>query len=626
MRRGSLMRPLAALALPFALALSGAAQVVPSGGAPQGPRTGLIVGQVIDGTTGQPIPEAIVNMTTPGLPPDAPTMTQGRVMADDKGRFFFADLPAGEFWLYAAKDGYVSGAYGQRRVGQRGETVPLRTGERRTDIVLRVWKYAVIGGTVVDEAGEPVVGVAVRALVRDIVAGRAQFGTQSHLVPSGVTDDRGVFRLPGVQPGAYAVVVPSTQATVPVSVMQTWDAATMRTELFWAGVFEASPLGHPRTQQVGDLALMTLNSVLIPPPASAGHMTVYRSTYYPSTLTAAEATLITVGAGDERTDLAIALQPSPAVRVSGRLVTPNGSAPPPFAVKLVGQATADVVMPPRSSGTAEVGLDAATGVSDANGRFTLLGVPPGEYVLTHADPFLSRAAQQGRQPYWVSQRITVGDEDLQDLVVPLKHALRVEGRIELRGAAGPPPPQTLMFERPFGEPDQFAISGRDGVFATVAAGGRYIVRAVEAGGWFVDAITLDGRNITDRPFDLQADATSIVVTYTDRGSRLSGTVKDARGAASAAAVVLAFHTDPQRWAGFGRSPRVPRSVTASPAGSYTIEHLPPGDYFVVAIDEDDSEGWRDPKTLQVLANRAERITVAAGDPSRTLDLTVRPVR
>ena len=44
------------------------------------------------------------------------------------------------------------------------------------------------------------------------------------------------------------------------------------------------------------------------------------------------------------------------------------------------------------------------------------------------------------------------------------------------------------------------------------------------------SVTLGGKDITDRAFDLQADATSLVVTYTDRPSKVSGTVTDERGA------------------------------------------------------------------------------------------------
>lgn len=626
------LRPhrIAPVAVVLALAIPAAAQVIPTTGAPQGPRTGMVVGQVVD-ASGAPVPEAVVLLTMPKYFLELPTTPKGRVMADAEGRFFFTDLPAGEYYMQATKPGHAPGAYGQRRVSGQSQLLSLGEGERRTDVKLMVWKYAVIAGTVVDEAGEPVVGVSVRALVRDVVAGRTQFGTESYLVPTTMTDDRGMFRLAQVQPGTYAIAAPSMHTTMPVSVMNTWDAATLRTELFWAGVYEVSPLGQPRTQQMGDVALMTLNTVLIPPPPSAaGRMSVYRTTYFPSATTVGEATPITVGAGEERTDLALALRPSPAVRVSGRLVTPDGSTPPPTAIRLAGEAMSDVLTRSLPSGPAEVGFETATGMSDAGGRFTLLGVPPGEYVLTQADAFLSRAAREGRPAYWVSQRITVGAEDLLDLVVDLRTALRVEGRIALRGAAGPQPAQPaiagLTFETPFGEPGQFAVSARNGEFATVAAGGRYIARPYEIGGWFVRSVTLDGKDITDRTFDLQSNTTSIVVTYTDQPSKVSGTVKDARGAASPNAVVLAFPVDPQRWVGYGKSPRNVRSVSMSTSGVYTFEHLPPGDYYVIAIDAAQADGWRDPKMLQILASRAEKLTVAAGDAARTLDLSLKAIR
>ena len=156
-------------------AVTATPQIRTSTAAPEGPRTGMILGQVVD-SAGSPVPEAIVQLTMPAFAFDLPSTPKGRVMADGDGRFFFMDLPAGEYFLSASKEGYAAGSYNQRRPSGPSGRVPLREGEKRTDITLRVWKYAVIAGTVVDEAGEPAVGIAVRALVRDIVAGRAQFG------------------------------------------------------------------------------------------------------------------------------------------------------------------------------------------------------------------------------------------------------------------------------------------------------------------------------------------------------------------------------------------------------------------------------------------------------------------
>jgi hypothetical protein len=381
---------------------------------------------------------------------------------------------------------------------------------------------------------------------------------------------------------------------------------------------------------------MTLNSVLVPPqPGSDGRMSMYRTTFYPSATSATAGTAVTVAAGEERTDLSITLRPVPAARVSGRLVTPDGTAPPPMAIKLAGEAMTDVVTRSLPSSMAEVGFETATAVSDASGRFTLLGVPPGEYDLKHADELLVRSAEGGRTAYWVNQHITVPAGDLRDLVVNLRPALRIAGRVQFSAGVTPPttlPPNlgSLTLENPSAEGTQVFASAREaggtGGFSAIGPGGRYIARAVETSGWFVESITLDGKDITERPFDLQTDATTFVVTYTNRASKVTGVVKDSRGAVAADAMVIAFPTDQQRWKDYGKSPRFLRSVTMSMKGSYTFDHLPPGDYYVIAIEAIDGEGWRDPKVLQALANRAERLTVAAGQPSQTLDLTMRSVR
>src|SRR5204863_3700861 len=132
-----------------------------------------------------------------------PTTPKGRVMTDDEGGFFFADLPPGEYFVEATKNGYAPGTYGLRRAWGLSQLVSLGEGERLSDIKLRMWKYGVIAGTVMDEAGEPVVGVAVRALIKDVVAGRTRYGNLEvipELVPSATTDDRGMFRLSQLMP------------------------------------------------------------------------------------------------------------------------------------------------------------------------------------------------------------------------------------------------------------------------------------------------------------------------------------------------------------------------------------------------------------------------------------------
>jgi protocatechuate 3,4-dioxygenase beta subunit len=182
----------------------------------------MIVGQVVDAATGDPVGEAIVRLTMPKYV-ENPTTPNGHVMTDGEGRFFFTDLPPGEYFLQATKDGYAPGMYGQRRAWGQNVLLSLADGERLTDVALKVWKHGVIAGTVVDEAGEPVIGVAVRAAIKDVFAGRPRYGNMqvaSELVATATTDDRGMFRLSQLMPGTYVVLVPSTQTTVPAAFLE----------------------------------------------------------------------------------------------------------------------------------------------------------------------------------------------------------------------------------------------------------------------------------------------------------------------------------------------------------------------------------------------------------------------
>jgi hypothetical protein len=382
---------------------------------------------------------------------------------------------------------------------------------------------------------------------------------------------------------------------------------------------------------MGEVAMVTLSSVLTPPPpTSSGRVQVYRATYYPSATSAAAAAQVTVGPAEERTDLTIAMRPVTAVRVSGRLVAPDGSAPPPMALRLSGEAATDLALESRASSTTESGFDAATGMSDATGRFTFIGVPPGTYQLTQSNPFLDGRVKQDLDVFWVSQRVTVGDADVVDLAVEARRPLRIDARVEFLGASGPQPRPVdflnlgVTLERPFAGPGQFAVFSREGLtFTAFAEGGQYSLVPTERPGWVLRSMTADGKDITDRVLDLRAD-TMLVMTFTDRPSKVTGMVRDARGEASATATVLAFPADQKRWVGSGRSSRTIRSVTTTRTGTYTFAHLPPGEYNVIAVDDPDPE-WSDAKRLETLAAQATKLTVVDGQAA-SLDLTLKVIR
>ncbi len=190
--------------------------------------TGLVVGQVIDAGSMKPIAAATVLISggsaTTGvtLPtgefvvqsdPSAGAPAPRQVIADGAGRFMFRELGSGAYTLRASSPGYSPGVFGQNRPG--GATQPLvleREDERRGGLVIKMWRNGVLSGRVVDELGEPLIGMQVRILRRTIANGRLRL-LQSN---TATTDDRGVYRV-AVAPADYVLGVVSVATTLPAS-------------------------------------------------------------------------------------------------------------------------------------------------------------------------------------------------------------------------------------------------------------------------------------------------------------------------------------------------------------------------------------------------------------------------
>ena len=152
--------------------------------------TGRIAGQVRDDAGKQGLAGAS-SRSQPA--PRSPL----RLLTDSDGRFAFDDLPPGEFNVTATLSGYATGAHGRQRPSGVSVPIALADGQRVADLVIPLWPHAALAGTVVDDAGEPVIGVAVHAYRRSIAGGRWQFS----LAASDTTDDRGEFRIGSLEPG-----------------------------------------------------------------------------------------------------------------------------------------------------------------------------------------------------------------------------------------------------------------------------------------------------------------------------------------------------------------------------------------------------------------------------------------
>ena len=648
--------------------------------APPAAATGLVLGRVIDAATGQPLSGAAVTIAPapaaqgsgqPGAPPRArPGDITGpaRVMTDAEGRFVFYGLPAGAFSITATRSGYMSGAFGQRIPSALPGAVPrpapllLAAGARRSDVTVALWKYGVISGRVVDEQGEPMIGVQVRVLRRTIVAGRVQL-SQTGNMPA--TDDRGVYRIPTLQPGDYVAAVVTTQATMPASIFDSYAAAVragdnldFTRELSAGGasiVRDGLRVGSFLVGAGSSAPGATLGSVRMPAvlPAAGGRLLVYPTVYYPAVSTPAEAAVIPVGPGEERGGIDFQLRPVPASSVSGSLTGPAGPVSH-TALELLAEGT-DLL-------SREDSYETATTITDAAGAFTFLGVPPGRYRLrTLRAPERPRTQSLGaatiiqtgsttissgigggpplpipdEPTWWASMPVTVGGSDVTGLAVTLRSGARIRGRVQFDGTAKPPADDQLerisvSIESADGRTSSGPIHTRT---ARVDADGRltsyqlppgaYILRAgAPPSGWTFASATLDGRDVSVAPLELADADVDVLIRFTDRPSVLSGTIAADATSSDEDVLVVVFPVDARRWTSYGRLPRQLQSSGRKGGDAFTFTGLPDGEYHVAALRQDADREWQDPALLKKLAPLAARVRIMEG---QTASVTVKLV-
>ena len=618
--------------------------------AAEAPTTAMIVGRVIDAATGAPLAGATVSML--GARMQAP-----RLLTDPQGRFVYRNLPAASYSINVTKPGYLSGAYGRRRNDGPSGQVELAAGERAVDVTILMWRPGVITGTIVDEAGEPMVGVSVRALRRTVAAGRPVLRSAGSTTS---TDDRGVYRFSDLEPGEYLIAIPAATGSAPTSLVDAYRAGgstddPARRELnsayFATGVSSATGANATR---VGD-RVVSLPRGLAPPTGDGLPSIVYPTTYYPGAPAAREATLLTLRSGEEKTGVDISMRPVPAVKVSGVVVRPDGPAAH-YAVEL--EAADHSVV---SFGSDNLAPVTAT---DPGGAFLFPSVPAGNYTLrvtrmpaSLAERNTTTTVLQGgggavstvisssgssttaplptEPSWWATLPLQVGRRDITGLQVPLQEGARFSGRVEFDGTRARPEEDQLRRANIMIVPaDGTTISGNrpayveaDGRFTTIGVpGGRYTLRVASIlSGWTFKSAMYQGRDIADRPLDVSSsDVQGIVVTFTDRPPSLTGTVRGPSRPDPEASVVV-FPTDPTLW-GVSASARRTRITRVAKDGAFTVTGLPPGAYYVLAIPGELAADVNDPRFLEACSREATQVDLDDGSRKAQDLRTISPRR
>ncbi len=229
----------------------------------------LIVGRVIDAGSGAGIAGAAVTAAVtasagqPGGQPTGPPRPRPSILTDSDGRFVLTVSPAGRVNLSALARGYLNQPYGSLRPGGSGQPLELAPGEKVSNIVIRMWKAATISGRILDEAGDPVDGVSVGIMKRELASGRVRYVTAG----AAGSDDRGRYKSSPLAPGNYIMVIAASRSTMPASIMDMAEDAIAGSNADRAA-FERKILASNLPPLFGEPGYRIGDLFVVPPAAS----------------------------------------------------------------------------------------------------------------------------------------------------------------------------------------------------------------------------------------------------------------------------------------------------------------------------------------------------------------------
>ena len=410
-----------------------------------------------------------------------------------------------------------------------------------------------ITGTVLDENAEAIPATPVRALRFVMQSG------QRTLQPAGnsQTDDRGVYRIYGLQPGEYLVFATPRNSNQGI---EAGRQAELQQLVQQSAAMER--LGAVQAQAVQERLAQVRSTLQASTTDDASHR--LRPVYYPGTTTPSSAATVTVGPGEEKGSVDFQYQVVPIARVEGIVTSPAAQLPANVQVTLV-QTTFAVP-----------GILPGSARADAQGAFRISNVPPGQYTLVARATIgsgreggpggrVGGLAGRGLVPQggrgellagrgrgdvaadpirlWATADVTVDGRNVSNVVLTLQPGMSVSGRLAFEGTTLPPPADVTRVRVTL---TPVVMPGTSGDVATASAGrvdaegrftiasvvpGRYRLNAAGAGaGWFLASSAVEGQDSLDFPIEVKPNQsiTGAVVTFVDRQSELTGTIVNER--------------------------------------------------------------------------------------------------
>jgi hypothetical protein len=502
----------------------------------------------------------------------------GTVFTDDDGRFVVPSLAAGSYGIAASKSGYITSTVTSNRPGESGRLVAGDDRERVEEIELYLPKAAAISGRIVDDRGDPLIGMKVTA-ARLSGDATAQFAAVP--VATAQLDDLGEYRFGGLPEGTYRVGVEVVQLVLgPNGIGFGGDALP-----------EAAAA---KTMMVNVDGKIVVSGVFAPRV----------SIFYPGVSNVADSQLIRLAVGEERASLDFSVPaitprtwlsymgarpaspPPDAGSMSGRVTRQDGRPIPGVTIRLLSESYPG--MPPSA-------------VADDDGRYELTGLSPASFrVVAERSGFLSFEHGQ-RRAFEPGETIELGPGQARDGIdITLPAPGSISGWLvdEYGDPAEGVDVRVLQIGYEAGRP-RLVDAGGLGSHRTDDLG-RYRIYGLRPGRYIVSAVpgritpdwmsgNLPGYAPTYYPgtpnpgdaqwisVDLSAQMTGVDMTLSrTKTARVSGMRFDEAGDPAGGIIVLA----PSRRSGSVASTPVRANTEAD--GSFEFPNVPPGEYVLQA--------------------------------------------
>ncbi|MGA2966412.1 MAG: carboxypeptidase regulatory-like domain-containing protein [Terriglobales bacterium] len=533
-----------------------------------------VSGTVVKDPGSQPLKKVVVEF----IAEDQKVGGNYTASTDGDGHFRIESVLPGRYRLFLEKTGFA-GVNG-RGMKSDVDTFTVQAGQTTDDLLLRMMPTATISGRITDEDGEPVSGV--RVIAQRKKPGKATRETAG----SDATNDLGEYRIAGLFPGQYWIVV------MPPPDMRDY---TPEREKPPPSANSSTPSGIPSNDGQLD--------------AQADDR--YVTTYYPGTNDAAQASTVTLKAGDEM-PVSLSLMPSRTYHVRGTVTGVSVAQKP--VVELVSKAGDSI----RAN---EVGPD---------GQFELRGVAPGAYVLRVT-------AGTDAQTLTARQDINVVAADVDGVKLAPLASFRLSGHLRIEGTAAADLTQYTVNLRQAELPEDSGVFMSQDFFGASAPvdrlgnfewknmnPGNYIVRVYGGdaqGSFFVKSVTLGGRDVETGLTASGPAALDLVVS--SKASTIEGAVvekeKDVDNDHPVPnATVVAVPEDKYRKLSgrFG-------SGATDQHGHFTIRGLAPGSYTLYAWQDLDEGVYRDADFLKSQEANGKTVKVEEGS-HQTVELKLSP--